>query len=252
MTTEGDTESYPKLTWDIAETRTLIKTLFGRQQLDLASDSLNSIETRKLIAGYHFSEAMRLTDERIAKIASSESPSITHLMEFREDNGVLIATEANALACVQSLHAIADTFTHATYFSLGLNLLPNALGGREITFGKVQGVLKQHHQYATVANLSEAFRKGGRFPYVEALVNHSKHRYIVRASIWADATGKEAEPYYLAFSGFSYDGKNYTSEPVQKFLEDEYSRSMQALIDAGNAINDFLRGAVEAKNPAGA
>ena len=113
-------------------------------------------------------------------------------------------------------------------------------------------MLKQHHRYATVAKLSEAFRKGGRFPYLEALVNHSKHRYIVRASMWADATDEEAEPYYLTFSGFSYDGKNYTSEPVRNFLEHEYSRSMHALIDAGNAINDFLRSAVQANIRAGA
>ncbi len=231
----------------MAETRTLVERLFGRDQVGLANDSLNSIETRSRIASYHFVEAMRLTDERVNKFADAKSATLAFLMEFRDDDGLLIATEANALGCVQSLHALADTFTYATYFALGLNLLPTPLTEREITFGKVQAILKRHPQYASIAKLSESIRKGGRFPYLEALVNHSKHRYVVRATMRADATGKDAEPYFLAFSDFSFDGQYYGSERVREFLEDEYSRSMLALIDAGNAINAVLRDTLDAK-----
>ena len=40
---------------------------------------------------------------------------------------------AHVVACVQSLHAIADTFAHAIYFSLAYNLHADALDEHKVT-----------------------------------------------------------------------------------------------------------------------
>ena len=59
--------------WDLEEARALVRTRYGREQFELARQSMGSTIDRREYARYHYHEAMRLLDERVGKLYSSAS-----------------------------------------------------------------------------------------------------------------------------------------------------------------------------------
>lgn len=174
-------------TWDIQESRDHIVRLFGREQLERARPSLSSVVDRQRHARYHYHEAINLLKQHIGAYPADTSPLYILLGGDDEQQNeldlCLTKVGANVIACVQSIHAVADILAHATYFSLGLNLLTPPLSEVSISLATVSAQAKLHSEYKPVADMLESLGSGGEFAHIAALANHAKHRSIIRPSV---------------------------------------------------------------------
>lgn len=241
--TVGEFTSRPP--WNLDETRSHVLRCFGAEQLELLEPSLASLHDRQFFAGYHYHEFRRLLHEGV----DSKLPEL-HILQIMlpasSEALVSIATlrkhvAANVLACVQSLHALADTLAYAVAYACGLNLGPAAIAERRISLGAVATALNNRAGFGNVASILLNVKSHPDFEYLAALVNHSKHRSIVEPRLHVDATAKEHTPYALRFRGFNYDGRLFERRDVESLLEPLYSWLSYRIVDCGNELNLTLR-----------
>ena len=148
---------------------------------------------------------------------------------------------AHVTACVQSLHAMADIFAHAIYYTLGYNLKPSPLSERNININSVLRVLQQTQEHQSLLQEMALLVSGDDYTYLDALSNHSKHRSLIRTGLWANMTGKKLEPYTLEFQEFIYDKKPYPRRSILPFLQSEFDRQSSRIFEAGNVLNLALK-----------
>lgn len=230
--------------WNMQETRELIADLYGKDQMLLARESLNSVVDRRDFAHFHFHEAMDRWEQ--------------HLIDIKDCNPVVVALgcgieeidnrraqrmdelAAHVQACVHSLHTIPDIMAHALYYSLALDSI-SPLKERDIAAKKVTKKLIGDTSLQQLKDLFESMYSSGNFDYLDALNNHGKHRSIVRTAIWSDLTGKAENPIELQFSDFSYDGTRHKGRDIRSILTSEYERIARNIIDCGNELLRILK-----------
>ena len=134
--------------WDLKEARSLLRQRFGQEQFNLATNSLGSTVDRLEYARIHYHEAKDIIDTRLGTL--QEQQLFLVMLgggtddEQNEYENSLVQLGAHVVACVQSLHAIADTFAHAIYFSLGYNLHADALDEHKVTANSVKKSFTPH------------------------------------------------------------------------------------------------------------
>lgn len=232
-------------TWNIEGTRKLIECLYGRAQLELAKPCLRSVVDRRNYAHYHFQEANNLfqafAQERLANSSLLEvvlSPDD----DTRADFDLLITKiGAHVLACIHSLHSVADTLSHAAYYSLGMNLSGRPLQDAKIKTTTVLKRLEQSNDLREVHQLMTSLVRGGSFEHLSALSNYSKHRSIIRTSLSEDWTGKAPERHQLKLGAFRYKEHDFPETEARAFIESEFNRCARLIVDTGNAINAALQ-----------
>lgn len=232
-------------TWHIEETRNLIETLYGRAQTELARPCLQSVIDRRNYAHYHYHEASSLFESFAnEKLADSSLIEVVWSPDenTRADFDLLITKiGANVLACIQSLHSIADILAHAAYYSLGLNLSVKPLREADITVVNVLKRLRQSSDLSLVHHHMTSLVQGGLFDHLSALSNYSRHRNIIRTALAEDWTGKAPERHKLKLGAFRYKNCDYPETEVRGFIEAEFNRSAQLIVDTGTAIHAALQ-----------
>jgi len=231
--------------WDLTQTRTLIDELYGKAQLDIARESLNSVVDRQRYAQYHYGEIKSLLKAHLDS-ELAQNKSVLHVIlggdaeRQNELDWCLVKVGANVIACLQSMHSLADILAHAVYYSLGCNRSPGGLSERAVALQSVQRHISGTPDCATVSLLLSSISGEGEFKYLGALVNHSKHRSVIKAGLWADMTQPAPEPYTLKFQPFTYNGTTYERREIWPFLEKEYDRLSMIVVATGHALNDVL------------
>ena len=124
--------------WDLQEARSLSRQRFGQEQFNLATHSVGSTVDRREYARFHYHEAKDIIDTRLGTLQQEQRLFLVMLGggtddEQNEYEDSRVQLGAHVVACVQSLHAIADTFAHAIYFSLAYNLHADALDEHKVT-----------------------------------------------------------------------------------------------------------------------
>lgn len=230
--------------WDMAETRNYIKRLYGHEQLEMATPALRSVIDRRDYAHFHYHEANdlfrafaqeRLANEPLLWVIHQSDES------FSEFHWLITKIGAHVVACIQSLHAIADIMAHAVYYSLGMNRSDNALREANISTTTVLEKLGDSAELSTVHQLLTKLASGGRADHLAALSNYSKHRSIIRTAMTEAWTGEEPERHRLTLGGVSYKGKSFPDARVKDFITDEHDRIARLIVDTGNAMHAVLQ-----------
>jgi len=230
--------------WDLQEARSLLRQRFGQEQFNLATHSLGSTVDRREYARFHYHEAKDIIDTRLGTL--QEQQLFLVMLgggtddEQNEYEDSLVQLGAHVVACVQSLHAIADTFAHAIYFSLGYNLHADALDEHKVTANSVKKKLHSAH-----VRLAEGLGELISHPnakYLRALANQSKHRsLVVKPGLWLDMTGLAAEPFTLKFQDFRYEDEFHARREIRPFLESSFNQISRIVVDTGAELNVALR-----------
>jgi hypothetical protein len=230
--------------WDMAATRNQIKCLYGHQQLEMAVPALRSVIDRRDYAYYHYHEAndlFRAFSEK--RLANEPLMWVIHQSDesFFEFHRHITKIGAHVVACIQSLHAIADIMSHAVYYSLGMNRSDNSLREANISVTTILDQLSGSAELSIVHRLLTELAWGGSADHLAALSNYSKHRSIIRTAMTEDWTGEEPERHRLTLGGFSYKGKSFPDARVKDFLTDEHDRIARLIVDTGNAVHAVLQ-----------
>lgn len=232
--------------WDLKETHTLVRRLFGRDQEMLARDSTRSVNDRQAFSSYHFSEAMRLsrTFER-KHLAGSRTILEIHVAGAENKAAAfqryIMKAGAHSIAAVQSLHAIPDIFAHAVYFCAGQNLLAHALPESKIAMPTVIAAIREDAHFSALAASLACLQSGATWKHLAAVSNMSKHRSVVRATYSEDWTGTRAKVRELYVAAFERAGERFPAKSLRDLLEPEYDRQLQAIIGIGHELNACLR-----------
>jgi hypothetical protein len=231
------------LSWDVSNTRKLIAEVFGDEQVELIRESLNSLAERQVYASFHFHEYTAILRHHIdAKLGEKHILELTFpfAMEstFRTDNFMSQAA-AHAVACLQSLHCILDTLSFAAYYSLGLNKGASALAPRDITSVRLRNLLTSNRGLQEISDSLMELSENPTLRHLGALVNHSKHRSIIKPVLNVDFRD-HTTPYCLKFPAIVYNEVSYPEVDAQEFMEQTYSILSPGVVKCGNAINAAL------------
>lgn len=235
--------------WDLKQTRDLVQTRFGRQQVELVSPCLNSIAERREYARYHYAETRHLLETYTSRFAGSHPLAAifpSSIEEEQELQAFLVKTGAHALSCAQSMHSIADILGHAVYYSLYYNNrhFEDIRSERDISVKKVCKLASTIPNHVKISCLLKAFLDDPEFKYLDALISHSKHRSIVRTGLWIDLATEESIPAQLQFQSFIRNNKPYPARLISSFLDTEFTRISNFLAVIGNEINVLVKSAL--------
>lgn len=226
-------------TWNLAVLKDAVQQLYGPKQEEALIPPLNSVVQRGAFAKYHYLEANRLLE---AATSAHEEPGEMMMLLFGSDSAsaafqqARFQAAAHITACVQSMHATADTLAHAVYFALGMNLDPAmCLKPRQIT---IWNVMNKVTVGPIQKLLSELVDHEG-FRYLTALNNHSKHRSIVDIPFSLDLTASPG-PSGLKFAAFEYEDVEFPDHWAMPTLDAEYGRQSSLMISIGQALNSTL------------
>ncbi|HRH17085.1 MAG TPA: hypothetical protein PLS22_06490 [Aquabacterium sp.] len=223
--------------------------LFGPSQLSLIRSTLESLAERQVYASYHFGEVNRILHENIDAHLGKKSlleltlPLHTH-DTWRTDNALTQAS-ANAMACLQSLHCLLDTLAHAVCYALGFNTGASPLKERAISLPNVIAALKVKQEFGKLHDALLALKSNPTIKHLDALVNHSKHRRVLRPSLNVDLSKPDRQSYSLEFPAFSHNAEQFPSKQAVAFMEEAYAEISPEIVSCGNTLNEILSKLVE-------
>jgi hypothetical protein len=209
-----------------------LRDILGDDQVDLFRFSLSSLCDRIDYAQYHLDEAMRLMSPYT--LGDGPQPGDDHL-PFKT---AITQTAAHVLGCLQSLHACADICAHVAYFGLGLNLEPKPIKERLISMRTVLARITDD----TVSQALRSLVDNSEFEYLEAIVNHSKHRSVVYTGYtFEQRNSADTRSWHgVVLWRFERLGKAYSVRRAEEFLTTELDRQRSALIAVSAALEEHL------------
>lgn len=230
------------MTWNLQQLREDVRLLFGDEQREYLSPSLNSIVDRQTYARFHFHETKRILGEVLegrdhksvlCDLIFGADPNAHHEFANRRKHA-----EAHVIALLQSLHSLSDILAHAIYFALGLNLCKaTRLPSKRIYLHQVLPLLPP----GKMTSLLQELIDHEDYRYLADIVNHSKHRSVVQTPYSVDATGCDTQPHGLKFATFVYDDHAYPARWADPFMEAEYNRQSALITRIGEHLNDLVR-----------
>ncbi len=235
------------MTWNLKELKNDIETLFGKEQLELLSPCLETIADKNFYVHYHYNEIERLINEELKEIESENNKLINLIDDTGEEHKkVLLEIRkacAHIIACLQSLHSIADVLAHVIYFALNMdNDTGTKLDSTKIYASSVSGKLNLISGANPIKTVFDSLIKDDGFRYLSAIVNCSNHKNLINTNFWINSDpDKEYSAKSLEFYAFKFKRKNYAQKRVIEFIKNEYSRIDSLVIEIGIEINNFVR-----------
>lgn len=230
--------------WNIGETGEVLFKLYGREQQQLILASIHSVWRRMEYARLHYHDAKNLADAYIDQNLKEKPLMIAiHGCDDGSENfnDFIYRAGANITAFMQNLHAVADTFGHALYYALDLKQTGEPLEEWRVDAGRVLIRLRRDSELKILAELLHEMISGSAFRHLTALVNHSKHRALVLASLTEDWTGQAPEKHRLRLDYFVHNKKSYPAVDVTGFLSDEWNRVYKLGVDMGRELHAILQ-----------
>lgn len=228
--------------WDLEILKQAVGELYGDDRVSKLTSSLNSIVERQEFSRFYFYESKEalekvLFDKNDAK--SLMKLVFTHGHENREDfDECIFKAKAHIISFVQNLHSVSDILSHVVYYSLNLTQAKNE---SQISIKQVKGWLKSFVEYGGLGNMIQSLIDHEGFEYLEALVNHSKHRSIVEPFFNINLREQGENMKEMKFRDFTYREKKHPARLVYDFLESEFDRQSELVVNIGNEINRLVQ-----------
>lgn len=216
--------------WDVKKLYILIEKNICKK----AKESINSLVKRQEFANYHYVEYKKILDSK-----DNNYKKINLIFDDYSDN---IKIQANVIACMQNMHSAFDILGHVIYYSLNLEANQETkIQEHKISIKTLGEKLRQVqskniNQYNNLSLLLEKLIENSDFKHLDAIVNTSKHRYLINS----DFTISDNFATYF-FDSFKYKETDYQKCIVNDFIEREYNREKEFFIKIGNEIIEILQ-----------
>ncbi len=229
------------MNWNIRLLKKKIKTDHGIEQCRLISPCLDSLYKRQEYARYHFREL-----EQLLEISISKNKDIKALLDLMspslrgEYDKNKIKADAHLLALMQSMHCIPDTLAHVIYFAFAMNFnVKLQVKETDITIHNVKRKFEDHEINNNLVKLISILIENESYKYLNAAVNHSKHRNLISTYPMIDFNEIEKD-FKFVFTRFEYKNKIYEQRGILDFVELEYDRQSRLIVEIGIVINEFI------------
>jgi hypothetical protein len=230
--------------WSIAETKLLVTNLHGGEHLSRIEPSLHAMSQRQRYARFHFQEVGRLlADFQEAYLKTDILLSVTHGQEEEPRaafDEFMMKAGAHVVACVLSIHSIADVTAFAVYLALDYQSNTSIRREKDVTAAVMRPLLAANPQHQVLADALARLMSNPEFMHISALSNHSKHRGLIKPLLNEDWTGTRETAHEVRFANFSYDQTTYPEAEIASVLAPAYEAASTAVVTVGNEINVLL------------
>lgn len=220
--------------WNLDELNANIKERFGKEHAECAWLSIQSVSQRLEHVAYHQRELTACNEQ----IESEPKHAVIQRMFAKHDaklNDLILRFSAHAIAGVQALHAVTDILGSAIYLSLN---------AERQWKGNLRSAIRSINEPG-LSQLVADLQAHADYMYLEAVVNQSKHRNVVRSPFLMPLSS-DAPPRF-EFEMFDRDNKLYPARDVLLFLVAERTRQHNMVARIGNELNRLVKEAVAEK-----
>jgi|GEM_PF-3249227 len=215
-----------KMFCNLNELRNCIK----NENLEKVNLCIESLAKRWEYIEYHFREYERMTNH-----INNSNNAIIFIFNYDKSNLInKLAIEANIIAFMQNLHTIQDILGHLVYYSLNLKIESE----RNITLWKVKNELKKLTNSENLINLIDDFNTHSNSKFLNAIVNISKHRYIIFPRFYVEMSKNW---YGYKFLPFEYESEKYEEKRIHEFILEEHERQLKLDIEIKNELIRYLK-----------
>ena len=230
----------------MADTRALVCKRYGAGQLDVLRPVLRAVSTRLSHAQIHFFALKEVTSKHIGTPLEN-GVSMLELLFTSDDeigaNNLFFDTcEAHIFACMQALHAVADNLAHVLYYSLGWNhegKPPKSKVSLKTVSDRLVQLGHNHPEFLSISGPLELLKQHASYVLLSDATNHIKHHGGLQAKLNWD--GSTENNYKLLMSAFNRENAEYPQREVLPFLKSAYAVMSKTVVDAGCALNEWLR-----------
>lgn len=236
--------------WNLDELRSLVRGHYGPAQLQKLRPPLRSVIEREYYASFHYHSAMDLVKDVIGDRDDTQVLEDLVLMADEDASDrfseARYQAAAHVIACLQSLHARADTLSHVLYYGLGMDLdVATQLGERQVDLRRVSSAVAGMTDGTALGALLQELSGHAGFKYVDDLVNFSKHRSIVDT---AYSVSFQQQRHGLLLQSFTRNGITHPPRWVNEALPQEFDRQNVVCINIGIELNNIVRSRSAAAN----
>ncbi len=215
--------------------------LYAPDHMQKLSLSLNSIFDRIEFCRFHFHES-KVALDKVLHDKTDQASLISLILHFdskvhEEFEDCKFRARAHIISCIQSLHSVSDILSQVIYYALDIK---KAKTESEITLKKNYKWINSTGGFDVLSNMLGTLIYHDDYNYLCAVVNHSKHRSIVEPyfNVNLHKQGKNIQE--MRFRNFEFDGKEYPSRLVETFIESEFNRESNLVINIGNEVNRIV------------
>lgn len=189
---------------------------------------------RNLIKNCYFDNA-----EKVIKILDSLDERLQYANYYHDTykqpnkENWYISSRANIVAFMQNWHSMHDILGHLIYYIVDFRFNKE----RDISLKNVFQKIDEN-QYETLKKLLITLREHSDFEYLDAYVNHSKHRHIVSPIFNVGVPNKQEFGFH--FDAFCKDNIEHPRKKVDGFLSDEFNRELELIIQIENELIAIL------------
>ena len=232
--------------WDKSLTSRMTLERFGKTQYVALSRSLRSATERGEYARIHYHETKELFEEfclrwlvnrsLMRSLHGADDEFKQHFEEF------VMRVKAYVTAFLQNVHAVPDTVANMLHYAFGMNLGTGGMLPNQVNVDKVLKRLEKTDGCKVLVSLLDELRKGGRFPHVNAAVNHSKHRGVILAGVNEHTKKQGIERYSVILESFTFfpEEKPYPQVEFFGFFAEEFDRCDDIVVRLGVELNAVL------------
>jgi hypothetical protein len=233
------------MNWNLIALHQNVERLYGKEQKELVIESANSIIERQDYARFHFHEAVNTFNGYFENRKSlKEAVSLVFSKDSSESEDfeiIKLKTQAHIFGFMQSLHSVSDILSHVIFYSIGFNLThTTSIPVNHLSINTLVNFLEKANIYPDLTSLLKEIIEHSEYKYLADVVNHSKHRSIIKPFFNVNLKKPEGEHHEIKFRNFSFKGALYSQRLVFDFMEPEYDRQSKLIIDIGNKINRIV------------
>lgn len=226
---------------DLYEFRVRARALFGEVHAHLVKMSCDSVGDRLYAVRLHFQAAlaeMKNVIEPDAEISEAFALILGGLSQEEWDkfSHHRANASAHALACLESLHAVADTLAHLVWLVVGHKLTGDPLRAIDVSLAKMIGKISDPPIHDSLKH----FATHPDRRYLSDVVNHAKHRAIVRIAYGVNSTDG-AGAHGLRLLGFERDDRKHEDRWFAPFVRTEYDRTVAAVLTVCAHLSRFMQ-----------
>jgi hypothetical protein len=244
----ADSHSRDQLMWDSKQFKQLVERRFGSQRVEEVGIHIGSAVWKFRLAQYHSSEAKATLRKFLPEGVPNEAyEAVKHILmaaagteearTFREGQ---FYGEAHLIAFAQSLHSVADIFSHVVYLGLDLETKVRAsIPKDKRSLPRITKEMQAVQFAPAVASAIEAMITSPEFRYLRAYVNTTKHQRLLNHP-YAVTLVPGAEQHGIEIDAFDYGSEHWPKKWADQFLDETYAALVSHFYLVGNEMNAVL------------
>jgi hypothetical protein len=224
-----------------------VRATSGNLRADSLAEVLFSLMWKSNITHYHTEKSKEAINKLLGEHEEADPTEIVDLIleqaagseKGREFFEMQFISEANLIACAQSLHSMADIFGQAVYITLDLDTaLPKPINEKRRYLAVINDELKKAALVPSLTAKIDELLLSRQFVYLKDYMNVTKHRALVRTAY--SVSFKAEASHGMKISDFKYEDRAHAAKWSNDFFDKDVSEVIEMIVGVGVEMNNVV------------